>query len=126
MLPIYLACCYLTPALRIQDPVLFWTPGSGIRDGKKIRILYRLIWTKHLKSYCQELSDIFWIKNTEILCCGSGILCLLNPGSRIRDGKIWIQDKQRGSATLPYPLYFNLESYVKCKNADCLRYRPIA
>jgi hypothetical protein len=65
--------------IRILDPLLFYPwiqdpyPRSGM--GKKIRIL-----VPESGSYFQELSNNFWVKNTEILYCvsGSGIRCFLN------------------------------------------------
>ncbi len=52
------------PVIRIQDPV---TPGYGIRD-------------EHPGSYFRELMNNFWVKNTEILWCGSGSRIRNNDG----------------------------------------------
>ncbi len=79
-----LASCYLTPALRIQDPELFWPldPGS---ETEKIRILHSVsqIPTSQIIFTRESLVTFFGLK---ILCCGSGsgILCLFNPGSGMK------------------------------------------
>jgi len=62
---------------------------SGILDGKKIQI-----WEPG-SGYFGDLGINFWVKNTYNLCCasGSGIRCLFDTGSRIRDGKIQIRPR---------------------------------
>jgi hypothetical protein len=44
-----------------------------------------------LDNISESLDTLFWVKNT------SGIRDLLDPGSGIRDGKIWIRNN------IPYP-----------------------
>jgi hypothetical protein len=92
-----------TPVLRIRirDPVLFdpcirdsdsgsgtWKKaGSGIRDRKKLDPVP--VWKKPGSEsrinipdhFSESLETVFWVKNTLILCYGSGIFLTLDPGS---------------------------------------------
>ncbi len=86
--------------LRIRDPVIFypWTrdpyPGSGMeKSGSGVN-------KKHLGSYFRELSNNFLDYDI--------IKFLLNSVLRIRvrGGKIWIRDKNPGSASLESCLKF--------------------
>jgi hypothetical protein len=71
------------------------TSGSGIR-----------IWENIPDHIFESLETIFWIKSNSILCCGSLIRNLFDPGSGIRNGRIRIRDKHPGSATLGATLIF--------------------
>jgi hypothetical protein len=77
--------CFLEP--RIRDGKKY---GSGINITDRISV---------------SLVTIFWVKNTEILCCGSGIRCLFDSGSGMRDGKfasdIDISDPHTDGGVIP-------------------------
>jgi hypothetical protein len=45
----------------------------------------------------ESLATNFWAKTTKILCCGSGIPVLFNPGSGMEKFRSGIQDKHPGS-----------------------------
>jgi hypothetical protein len=94
--------------IRIRDPVLFWPRGSGIRDGKKIRIWE--IRDKHPWSYFRKLSNSFWVTILSlckfIVSPGSGIQCFFLPSSVIRD-------KPPESATLVWSLFGVKDGTVK-------------
>ncbi len=90
-----LQCCGSGSGIRC----LFWPPGSGIRDGKKIKIR---IWDEHPGSYLRKFRNNFY--NTKILWCGFGIRENSDPGSR---------DKHPRSAT-PDPLKFNVWFFASC------------
>jgi hypothetical protein len=63
--------------IRSRDPALFFTPGSGMEKipdpgWEKIRILDPGS-TKDMPDHISEsLVTIIWVKNAQILCCGSG------------------------------------------------------
>ncbi len=95
----------------VADP----DPGSGIRirdekNGSGTWIQIRNNGLRNTLSGCkvpdnfsESLEPVFTAKNTKILWCGSGIFLTLYPESFwpwIRDGKIRIQDKHPGPATL--------------------------
>ncbi len=79
--------CLFDPWIRDQDPY----PGSGSR--------------MNIPDHTSENLGIFWVKNTQILWCGSGsgIRNLFYPGSGIE--KICTRDKHPGSARLLPPAY---------------------
>jgi hypothetical protein len=86
----------LSSVLRIRDQVLF---DPWIRD-------------EHPRSYFRELRNNFWVTNSQILCCGSGIFQTLDPLYRkFRSG---IQSKHLGSATLlsAHPCNVNLKLFL--------------
>ncbi len=83
-------CCGSGSGIRIRNPMPFWPldSGSGIRDGRGIRI-----WDEQPGSYFLDLTNHILSKNTSILLCGSGM-----EKVRIRDKKIRIREKHPGSA----------------------------
>jgi hypothetical protein len=72
--------------IRIRDPVLFFTPGSGWVKNQDPGSGSRM---KIPDNISESLETIFRVKNTLILGCGSGsrIRNLFDPGSEIRNGK---------------------------------------
>jgi len=95
------------PVLRIPDPAPFclldpeWVKNEDQDPGLGSEM-------NVLDHFSESLETIFWLKNTSILKCGSGIFLTLDPGSGME--KIQIRDKNPGSATLVYWIAYCLSS----------------